>query len=78
MDNCSVWVQFPTLPAPSGMEGEGVTTKEQHKEIFVRGDETILNPECGASYMNLQVLRFLDLDTLQKSILLYANLKFFN
>lgn len=53
MDNCSVWVQFPTLLAPSGMEGEGVTTKEQHKEFFVRGDETVLNPECGASYMNL-------------------------
>lgn len=53
MDNCSVWVQFPTLLAPSGTEGEGVTTKEQHKEVSVRGDETVLNPECGASYMNL-------------------------
>lgn len=46
----------------------------------MRGNEAVLNPRCGASHMNLEVLQYLDPyfdpDTQKKSILLYAENSF--
>lgn len=39
-----------------------MTIKEQEEVVFVRNDETLLNPECSASYMNILGLKFPDLD----------------
>lgn len=54
---------------------EGLNVKRQHKRIL-SGDGTALCPDYDGDYMNLHVLKFIEL-YINKSILLHGNLKTF-